>query len=94
VAPADVPRPASGVTANPLDDELVVCTPGAVQGYVLNTTAAVIWDLCDGTRNVASVAEGLASMYALEFDRALADVTTCLEDLVGLGLVRCQPVTG
>jgi hypothetical protein len=89
VQPNEVPRPASGVTTSHLDDELVVCTPGAVDGYVLNKTAAQIWRLCDGTRDVASVAAGLASMYGLDPDRALADVDACLSELVTFGLLGC-----
>ena len=57
------------------------------QGFVLNSTAACIWGLCDGSRTTAGVAEAMATTYALEYQEALTDVRECLEQLRDAGLL-------
>jgi hypothetical protein len=81
------PAPQREVSAYPLDDELVVYDTRLSQAYVLNSTAARIWSLFDGSRSVESVAGEIAADYALGFDQALADVRELVDDLQRAGLL-------
>ena len=81
------PAPLSGVSAFPLDDELVLYEPNAGATYVLNPTAAFIWSLCDGDRTAQEVAEELADAYGIDERQAVTDVTTLLDTLERAGFL-------
>ena len=53
----------------------------------LNQTATEIWELCDGTRDVAQVAGVLAERYGVEPALLLPDVATLVEALRARGLL-------
>lgn len=76
------------VSAFPLDDELVLFDPGSGQSYVLNATAARIWEWCDGSRTLALLARALATSYALDEEQALADVGELIEGFRRAGLLH------
>jgi hypothetical protein len=75
------------VVSYPLDDELVLVDSRSSQAYVLNATAAQIWQLCDGTQERASVARAVAATYGLTYEHALEDVRELLDGLVQASLV-------
>jgi Coenzyme PQQ synthesis protein D (PqqD) len=77
-----IPRHAAGVLVEALDDELVLYEPERAQGYVLNATAAYIWQQCDGQRDVADIASTFEFAYAIDPRQAVADVEACLALLV------------
>lgn len=53
----------------------------------LNQTATEIWELCDGTRDVAQVAGVLAEKYGVEPALLLPDVAMLVEALRSRGLL-------
>jgi hypothetical protein len=55
--------------------------------YSLNEVGGRVWDLCDGTRSVASIADTLCSEYDVTQQQALRDASELLEGLTGAGLV-------
>ena len=75
------------VTATSLDDELILYEPGRRQPYVLNATAAEIWNWCDGSRHPSDIAHLLADAHGLARDQALLDVQDCLDELLRAGLL-------
>ena len=81
------PVPSDDVSAFPLDDDLVLYDARQGIGYVLNSTAARIWELCDGSRTVAAVAREIAAAYELPYQQALADVDEFVADLRRAGLL-------
>lgn len=49
--------------------------------HVLNTTAALIWKLCDGQHTLADIEEAVCQEYAVPEDRdVMADIKRALED--------------
>jgi len=83
-----IPRHAAGVEAEPLDDELVLYEPRQAQGFLLNSTAAYIWQQCDGQRDPASIASTLMQAYSIGQRQALADVDACLAMLLQSNLLE------
>jgi len=55
--------------------------------FLLNDVGKRVWDLCDGTRTVAQVADAICSEYDVPPDTALDDTGALLENLAGAGLV-------
>lgn len=82
------PAPRSGVLAYPLDDDLVLCDEQSGEVFTLNPTAARIWTLCDGVKTIQVVARAIAEEFAIDDERACADVETLVADLLGADLVR------
>ncbi len=76
------------VSAYPLDDEIVIYTPADGQAFVLNATAARIWELCDGTRTDLDMAREIAEAYDQDEAQVLADVRELIAGLHAAGLVQ------
>lgn len=72
---------------NEADDGLVVYDPARDMVHHLNPSAAVIFDLCDGTRDPAAIAGVLEQAYDLE-SPPLDDALTGLRDLAERELIR------
>ena len=82
-----LPTGAPSVSSYPLDDELVLYTPDDGRAYVLNHTAARIWQLLDGTRTEVTVARELADTYGESYDDVLSDVHELVGHLRTVGLL-------
>src|SRR4029079_8939205 len=67
-------------------DELVVYDRTTHQSHCLNRSAACVWELADGTRSVALIAEALAERCAIPVDEDV--VQYCLGQLRALGLLE------
>jgi hypothetical protein len=59
------PRRAEALEVNEADDGLVVYDPAHDMVHHLNPSAAMIFDLCDGSRDVEAIAQVLAEAYEL-----------------------------
>jgi PqqD family protein of HPr-rel-A system len=75
------------VLTSSLDDELVLYDPRTGFAHTLNVTGAHIWNLCDGSHRLASVAHDVATTYRISDGQALADVTEFVRDLDQAGLL-------
>jgi PqqD family protein of HPr-rel-A system len=75
---------------NEADDGLVVYDPRRDLVHHLNPTAAVIFDLCDGTRDVAAIASTLAEVFGLDAP-PLAETQAGVAELAEQGLIAHGP---
>jgi Coenzyme PQQ synthesis protein D (PqqD) len=55
--------------------------------FTLNEVGGRVWDLCDGSRSVSSIAEALSAEYDVDATTALRDAGELLQTLAGAGLV-------
>ena len=55
--------------------------------FALNDVGGLVWDLCDGSRSVADVAELISAEFEVDKSTALTDALDLLESLAGVGLV-------
>lgn|GEM_PF-900486 len=83
-------RPRSVADDDPaiVEDEAVVFAGGEL--HTLNTTAALIWQRCDGTRSVDAIATDLAASYGAPVDVVRDDVVEAVSVLVERGLVELE----
>jgi PqqD family protein of HPr-rel-A system len=86
-SPTARPRPAADVSTYALDDDLVLYDARTTAAHVLNSTAAHIWRLCDGSRDLSALASQLAAAFALEPSQARADVADLVTSLHAAGLL-------
>lgn len=82
-----IPVRRSGLMARTIEGEVIVLDRAAGVVHQLNTTAARIWDSCNGIASARSIAEHLAANYDVAPDAALRDVEDMLGKLHVLGLL-------
>ena len=81
------PRPAPEAYGRDAGDECLFRDPDGTRIHVLNRTAREIYQLCDGSRSQADVAEELVTRYRVDPGTACADVDDLVELLVQLGIL-------
>lgn len=87
------PRRAEGLEITETEDGLVVYDPAHDMVHHLNQSAAVIFDLCDGSRDLRAIALVLAEAYELS-SPPLEDARAGLDELVERNLVRWDTHAG
>ncbi len=87
------PRRVAGLEINEAEDGLVVYDPAHDMVHHLNPSAAMIFDLCDGSRDLPAIARVLAEAFEL-VALPLEDIRAGLDDLVERNLVRWEAHAG
>ncbi len=77
------PAPHSQVAGRVIDNEAVLVLSQRGEVQVLNEVGARIWELTDGTRSVAQIAQTIADEFDVSAEQAQADVTDFVTQLVG-----------
>ena len=90
VASAEIkPIRKDGLNVKNMEDDLVIYDSGKDQLHVLNQTARMIWNLCDGNHYVIEIAENMQRLSPSENpDRIQADVNETIELLQEKGLIK------
>ena len=81
------PRSDSCVTFYPFDAGAALHQQGSSRLGVLNTSAATLWCLMDGTRDTHRLAADYGRRFELDADAAMRDVDTMLSDFARRGLL-------
>jgi len=79
--PETMPRQVSGFSLQRLDDEVLLYHPGLTRTLHLNDTAALIWQLCDGTTPVGTIVATLQEAFPEHSDAIATDVPVTLQQL-------------
>jgi coenzyme PQQ biosynthesis protein PqqD len=87
IDPARVPCRIPGYAAEQIDGELLLYHSGRTTVVYLNQTALMIWQLCDGRRSAADIADLLAAAFPGERAAIADDVVQALQHLVEQGVV-------
>jgi hypothetical protein len=80
----------NGLNPNAVHDGYVIYVEATAQVTFLNPTAAAVFELCDGTADLDSIAEAMREAFDLP-QPPLADVAACLMLLQEQGLVDICP---
>jgi PqqD family protein of HPr-rel-A system len=70
-----------------IDDETVVYDPKTGEVHYLNATAALVFELCDGSGSVAEIAGDLADAFGLPEDQVVEQVGGLVAALREAGLL-------
>ena len=85
-------RRTPGIIRREVGSDVLLLDPRDESLHVLNTTAAVVWDLLVGPRSAEELVADLAQRFEVAPGDAVArDITHLLESLVARGLVRELP---
>ena len=85
------PIPSPAAVGRQVDQEAVLVLTEQGQVKVLNELGARIWELSDGTRSVAQIADQICREYEVERGQAEADTLRFLEELAGRGALTLAP---
>jgi hypothetical protein len=78
-----------------IGDEIVVIKGDGQSTHVLNKTASLIWEKCDGKCCIDEIAAHLCERFDVSFDQARTDVKGIIEKLVQAGIMnRSEEVSG
>jgi hypothetical protein len=80
------PTIAEDLDVNETDDGLIIYQESTDRVHHLNPTAAVVFELCDGTRSAQDIARLVAETFGLA-DSPEAETNACLEDLIRENLI-------
>jgi hypothetical protein len=81
-----LPKMCAGLDINETDDGLIVYQESTDRVHHLNQTAAVVFQLCDGSHELEEIAESVGKLFDLSEPPAL-EVEACLENLAREGLI-------
>ena len=71
-----------------IEGEIVILDREGGKVHQLNPVASCIWNSCDGSSSVDSIAERLVANFDVAPEKALRDVEALLQELQGLGLLH------
>ena len=78
------------VLAQRAEDSLVLLDLDGGEYFALDEVSRRVWDLCDGTRDVAAVVAALSSEYEAPEETIREDVQELLKDMVDENLLVVQ----
>ena len=83
------PRMRKDVLQREVEDELLLYDPKSGETLLLNASAAVIADLCDGTRGAEQIADAIVAVLETA-DRTVVvdDVTKTVDELRAKGMLE------
>jgi len=71
-----------------IGDDIVVIKDDGQSTHILNKTAALIWELCDGQRGIDEIAAGLYERYDVSLEEARVDTRETIENLTKAGIIK------
>jgi pyrroloquinoline quinone biosynthesis protein D len=77
-----IPKPIAGVETEIIEGEVLLYHPRQTRAIYLNSTAALIWGLCDGNRSAGEIIQMVGESYS--------DAAATLEDDVLMTLKELQ----
>ena len=86
------PAHSPGLLESELAGDLVVFDSEQHVVHSLNSTASVIWRLCDGTRSVEDLVEDMGVLFDEHTADMEGDVKRTVEELTGKGLLQDGPL--
>ncbi len=82
------PQPAEGYRVEEMDGELLLYHPQSTATVYMNQTAALVWQLCDGARQVGEIVRLLSDSFPEAGDGLIDDVQSALESFRKQGALK------
>lgn len=88
INPSQIPTPKQGYQLEALDDELFLYDIGNTQAIHLNSAAALVWQLCDGQRDIQEINALLQEAYPDKRDQIMQDLYDSLSAFLAQGMIQ------
>ena len=83
-----VPRQKKDVIARRIGATIVVIKEDGLSSHTLNKTAAYIWELCDGSMDIETIANKVHRQFDVSFEYARQDTIILIEELKRAGIMN------
>jgi hypothetical protein len=83
-----IPHATDGFELEEIDGEILLYSPTSTRSVYLNTSASLIWRLCDGTHSVGDIVDQLVEAFPEAGDHIANDVTRSINLFVENGAMR------
>ena len=84
------PRRSERALAQRAAETVVLLDPDSGQYYALDEVGAMVWELCDGSRDLGEIAALVCEEYDASLATAEADVVELVADLASAELIECH----
>ena len=84
---ARAPRRRDDLAARELEGEVLLYDSSGARAHALNATAARVWELCDGTRTLDEIVDGIREIFDVDKPTARRDVERLLVEFGQRGLL-------
>lgn len=74
-----IPQPAEGFELEEIDGEILLYSPASTRSVYLNSTASLIWRLCDSKQSVGQIVDQLRDAFPDAADAIEDDVKRSIE---------------
>jgi hypothetical protein len=71
-----------------IGDDIVIIREGELFSHVLNKTAAIIWEMCDGKSGIDEIAARLCERFEVSYEEAQTDVDTTVKTLTKANVLK------
>jgi hypothetical protein len=71
-----------------IGDDIVVIKDDGLSTHILNKTAAIIWEMCDGKRGIDEIVASLCERFDVSAEEARADTRETIENLTKAGIIK------
>lgn len=82
------PSPVEGYRVEEMDGELLLYHPQSTATVYMNNTAALVWQLCDGSREVAEIVEILGESFPESGTALRKDIIQALDSFRSQGALK------
>jgi hypothetical protein len=71
-----------------IGDDVVVIKDDGLATHILNNTAGLIWEMCDGKNGIDEITSKLCENYEVSFEVARADVADRIVKLIQIDIIK------
>lgn len=82
-----IPHPADGFELEEIDGEILLYSPSSTRSVYLNSTASLIWRLCDGRNSVRQIVDILSQAYPDAEKDMERDVSESIQQFIESGAI-------
>ena len=85
-----IPHPADGFELEEIDGEILLYSPSSTRSVYLNSTASLIWKLCDGRNSVGQIVDQLKQAFPESEQNIEQDVTGAIQLFIDNQAMRLE----
>jgi coenzyme PQQ biosynthesis protein PqqD len=88
-----IPHPTDGFELEEIDGEILLYSPSSTRSVYLNSTASLIWNLCDGKNSVGQIVDQLKQAFPEAEPNIEQDVTGAIQLFIDNQAMRLEKLS-
>jgi len=71
-----------------IGDDIVIIKDGGISTHVLNKTASLIWEMCDGNTDIGKITSNICKRFEVSYEEAYTDVNATINILTNANILK------